>query len=106
MPGATQPSLIPSDHPSSFVLDLRVAASGHYVWGKLHTIEHSGRQRRLIIPHTIFSAAMLGLPDDMRDIFTAWLYADTTEVIRVAKVAIATWQDDCDEEGGHPAHNR
>lgn len=106
MPGVTQPSMIVTDHPGSIILDLRVAATGNYVWGHLTTFEHSGRKRRLTIPHTLFGAQMLGLPDDMRDVFTAWLYSDTTEVMRILKRAVERWQDDCDEEGGHPAPNR
>lgn len=106
MPGITQPSLLSSDHPPTIKIELRVAASGKYVWGRVELEEHSGRRRRVLVPHTLFTGNFLTLADDMRDVFTAWLYHDTTEVVRVLKRSIERWQDDCEEEGGHPAHNR
>lgn len=106
MPGSTQPSLLSTDTPCSITLVLKVAANGAYIWGNLTTLEHSGRARRRTIPHTYFGAAVLSLPDDMRDVFTAWLYHDATEVHRTVARAVEGWQDDCDDEGGHPARNR
>lgn len=106
MPGATQPSMLPTDHPCSITVELKVAANGVYVWGRLTTVDHGGHTRRRLIPHTYFGAALLSLPDDMRDVFTAWLYSDGAEVQRVTARAVERWQDDCDEEGGHPGHSR
>lgn len=103
---AAQGSLLVTDHPASITIELRVSARGDTVWGRMIMHERSGRSTVTHIPHMFLSAQVLGLPDDMRDLFTTWLYARPEETRRLLVKAIDRWQDDGEDKGSHPGPNR
>lgn len=94
MPGTTQLGLLSSGPAQSVNVHLRVNPTGTYVWGRIHTRESSGLERVTRVPRIEIMSGFLGLPDDMRDIFTAWLYHGSGEIHRLAKEATESWVRD------------
>lgn len=101
-----QLELFPAGPNTGLRIDLTVHPVHGYVTGRVEVRDASGLARRVTIPPTWLTIEMLGLGDDLRDIATAWLFQRAEEVVRIARSAIERWQDDCDQEGGHPGPNR